>query len=812
MSEDRQIALEEESVSTGVARYNDRLSKLRARGQEDQTKPGFQLVRRALGPLTEAIEADRNVTRRGKVRTAVHLIKGLESEALAFHGLRAMVGCLLISPSYTKLVRIIGKSVVDEINFRRFQELEAKSHKMTQARIKRELGGERKVSIMKRMYSLSDITPVKWTAAEEVHVGVYILELLIAVTGWAKSVQRSEGRGKGRSKTPRMLEPTQEFLDWLEQAHDSIAGLSPMRMPMVVEPLPWTGPRGGGYLTDLGGTLSVVKSWNEVYLDALEEVDMPEVYDALNAIQSTPWRVNRFVLDTARAMWEEGVAVGSQGSESLPAREPLARMERPTQWQSNAEWKKEDFKGYQLWAQRASQVFEENRRLFSKRVSAQSKINLAAKFVDEERIYFPHQMDFRGRVYPVPAFLNPQGDDLAKGLLEFAEGKPLGEEGVAWLMVHIANCFGVDKVSFEERIAWTEAHMDALVDSGFDPVGGERFWMTADDPFLALAACRDLLGWTIEGDEYVSHLPIAMDGTCNGLQNFSALLRDAVGGKATNLVPQDKPADIYTEVMKLVEEKIREDAEAGKPEALRMDGFIDRKIVKQPVMTQPYGATLAGMRGQIEDAIRRGGNKPSIKVEDMWSTCGYVAEVTHDAIGRVVIAARATMDWLQETAKIAASEDYPLRWVTPVGLPVLQDYRQMEAERLLVHIDGLKSNVFIRNRGTKLDRRRQRSSISPNLIHSFDAAHMMKTVNLAAENGVSAFAMIHDSYGCHAADIPLLHQCLRAAFVDMYKPDLLAGFKEEIESQLPESLTLPDLPAHGDLDLDVIHESQYFFA
>lgn len=44
---------------------------------------------------------------------------------------------------------------------------------------------------------------------------------------------------------------------------------------------------------------------------------------------------------------------------------------------------------------------------------------------------------------------------------------------------------------------------------------------------------------------YMSHLPVHMDGSCNGLQHYAALGRDEAGGKAVNLLPSDKPQDVY---------------------------------------------------------------------------------------------------------------------------------------------------------------------------------------------------------------------------------------------------------------------------
>ena len=68
----------------------------------------------------------------------------------------------------------------------------------------------------------------------------------------------------------------------------------------------------------------------------------------------------------------------------------------------------------------------------------------------------------------------------------------------------------------------------------------------------------------------------------------------------------------------------------------------------------------------------------------------------------------------------------------------------------------------------KIDISEQTSSVSPNFIHSFDATHLVMTVNAAVAEGVSSFAMIHDSFGAHACDIPKLKGVLREQFVKLY--------------------------------------------
>nr|XP_034890006.1 DNA-directed RNA polymerase 2A-like [Populus alba] len=113
------------------------------------------------------------------------------------------------------------------------------------------------------------------------------------------------------------------------------------------------------------------------------------------------------------------------------------------------------------------------------------------------------------------------------------------------------------------------------------------------------------------------------------------------------------------------------------PDALRAKELInqvDRKLVKQTVMTSVYGVTYSGARDQIKRRLKERGITED---SDIFGCSCYAAKVTLTALGEMFEAARSIMNWLGDCAKIIASENEPVRWTTPLGLPVVQPYRKL---------------------------------------------------------------------------------------------------------------------------------------
>lgn len=571
-------------------------------------------------------------------------------------------------------------------------------------------------------------------------------------------------------------------------------------MPMLLPPVNWTGYNRGGYLFLPSYIMRThgAKQQRDV-VKRTPKKQLEPVFEALNTLGATKWRVNRNVLGVVDRIWASGGRLAD-----LVDRDDLPLPEEPDT---------DDETEIKKWKWKVKSLKKENRERHSQRCDIELKLAVARKMKDEEGFYYPHNLDFRGRAYPMHPYLNHLGSDLCRGVLEFAEGRPLGESGFRWLKIHLANVYGggVDKLSHEGRVAFTEKHVDDIFDSSDRPLEGKRWWLHAEDPFQCLATCMNLSEAlrSSSPETTISHMPIHQDGSCNGLQHYAALGRDKLGAAAVNLVEGEKPADVYSGIASRVIEIMRRDAEGdpltdpnAKHARLLVDQ-VDRKLVKQTVMTSVYGVTYIGARDQIKRRL-----KERCAIEDdgeLFAASCYAAKTTLTALGEMFEAARSIMSWLGDCAKVIAMKNHPVQWTTPLGLPVVQPYRKLGR-----HLIKTSLQVLTLQRETdKVMVKRQRTAFPPNFVHSLDGSHMMMTAIACKEAGLS-FAGVHDSFWTHPCDVDQMSKILREKFVELYEAPILENLLESFQKSFPK-LEFPPLPERGDFDLKEVLKSQYFF-
>lgn len=284
-------------------------------------------------------------------------------------------------------------------------------------------------------------------------------------------------------------------------------------------------------------------------------------------------------------------------------------------------------------------------------------------------------MDFRGRVYACPPHFNHLGDDIARALLLFGNGKPLGSKGLDWLKIHLINLTGLKKkCSIDERLAYANEIMADIFDSADDPLGGNRWWTRGDEPWQILACCQAIAEATRSPnhEEYICYFPVHQDGSCNGLQHYAALGRDSEGAKAVNLQSFDRPQDVYETVAALVERERLLDSQGDIPVAKALEGFVQRKVVKPTVMTYVYGVTRYGARLQICKKLK---DIETFPKESVWAASTYLMYKVFTSIQEMFTATRLIQSWFTDSANVlAGSLSSTVKWVTPIGFPVSQPY------------------------------------------------------------------------------------------------------------------------------------------
>ncbi|KAI8980813.1 hypothetical protein BDB01DRAFT_906773 [Pilobolus umbonatus] len=615
--------------------------------------------------------------------------------------------------------------------------------------------------------------------------------------------------------------------------------LHPRLLPMLVHPRPWLSFNSGGYLSTKSLCMRIKDSPEQLlYLQKASEQDrLAKVLAGLDVLGSTRWRVNKDVFKVILEVWNSGEKFADipplvEGHAPLPP--------KPANYET-------DPKAKFNWVSEVKQLQTNEKNNHSLRCDVNYKVETARAFLNLP-MFFPHNMDFRGRAYPMPPTLNHLGNDLCRGLLHFEEAKPLGERGWKWLKIHLANLYGFDKHSFSEREVFTENHLEDVFDSVDNPLTGNKWWVKADSPWQCLAACYEVASAVRSGnpEEFKSHLPIHQDGTCNGLQHYAALGGDLAGARAVNLMTGDKPADVYTGVADMVNEQINKQAAAGDEYAQLLKGNVSRKVVKQTVMTNVYGVTFVGARAQIENRLKEIPDLPKNKV---YALSGYLAKAVFASLGEMFHGAHKIQDWLTDSARRISKSvpletlqenglvpggpsksettlnDKPKRgkkkkltfsarnpsanqmssviWTTPLGLPIVQPYRRSGKKQVAT----LLQTIFIEDPDASrpVNSLKQSTAFPPNFIHSLDATHMLMSAVACHKKGMT-FASVHDSYWTHACDVDSMNEVIRDQFIELHSQpimeNLLNEFKERYKNfRVPVSTPID--PKTGDFqDID----------
>src|SRR5262249_53525406 len=207
-------------------------------------------------------------------------------------------------------------------------------------------------------------------------------------------------------------------------------------------------------------------------------------------------------------------------------------------------------------------------------------------------------------------------------------------DSAGWLEIAIANAFG-ERETWTERLKWATNNRDFIKDVIRDPGLIWRRGLKVKEPFQFVAACFEYVAAETYGPQYDTHLPIWLDASSNGLQHLAMMGHDKELAAMVNLntrtdgttevfatpdgeithmlayamnvdfareIPPAARAwrrqkeDVIVDVYRIVLAAARLGFDAARDSywLVRSDDEL-RAILKQPIMTLPYGVTKNGM-------------------------------------------------------------------------------------------------------------------------------------------------------------------------------------------------------------------------
>ena len=402
----------------------------------------------------------------------------------------------------------------------------------------------------------------------------------------------------------------------------------------------------------------LIKNWTEEDNDEFRTMIGQPWIKAVDNLQRTGWRINQRVYDAL--MDNKDSFVSSVPIEDNDAKEMKRRSK-------NVEW------GF---------------------------ITTKAKLLYEHDVFYQYmQADYRGRLYYSESFLNYQGSDLARGMMSFARGKPMTEDGLFWLAVHTASSFNqsynidelpkwcegeyqkylqeeglesisVDKFTLEDRVRWTNDNMNILIEMGRESIIAD----IAEKPVSFLACCFEWYDYqkaVKDNRIYISHLPVPVDGSNNGWQHLGAISKDSHTGRLVGLVPVDIQYDFYVQTAKQLYNLVTDDRLKCILDKMPMK-HIRKGISKRGSMTRAYSA---GAKKIAENMFF------DCKTEDFHLTygitqddCDKLSKLLIKAINMVCPGPLHTMAFLQ---KIAQYEIGEYKKFCPNGDVAGPEYKQL---------------------------------------------------------------------------------------------------------------------------------------
>lgn len=795
----------------GDARLSHQIKGASARGALTSSKVGARLFKNTIEKATEAlIELIKLQPERSKIAQTMERLHFDNKKRLLKYvtiGVKQIIDDYPQTRVAVSLACSIGRDIETELIIEDFK----KNHRAEfKYQVSRTDKWEFDTETVKRGYLRKQgkkLLPVEsvWDHKTRAMVGMFIIEACIKV-GLVEEVKI-----RNRNRRIHGIAPKQDVLEWIIKSNEALRERMPYWLPLKHVPNEYLNLYEGGYKSSIIRPRPVVKVKVAEQRVMLLKADMPVFFGCMTKLSQTAFMVNPVVLECFRAIWTAGGGVAGLPSIDLPQ----STLVQPAEDAPKIEWLRyREAKAIEKAANAKTNV--DRKKI--------ADLLMVLNHVGADPWYLPHQADARGRVYPLSVQLSWQSSNLERGLSMFADSREITSVGLRWLCIHAANCFGLDKLTLEQRVAWAMANKTLFVEIAKNPLGNKSVWLAADrgnKPWTFLAAAHDLGSYFIAkdaGKPYHSHLPVYVDASASGFQHMALLTCDETAAKKVNVYPNDFKADIYTDTANALLDKLAssEDEYAKwwcaffkeHPKAVRL-------LAKRPVMTTVYSLSPHSAReyvaGDLEDYLKSVGIDIKMWGTDNFKKTAYLSKALMTTIRETNPSAAHVMAFLRELAQVTANANIGFSWTTPSGFKAYQATNAIEATSIKFATGTRTKYYRLGNFTPKVSARQAKNSIAPNFIHSLDSALVHITVDKAWAKGVRGMACIHDSFGGLAEDMDLINDAIREAAAEMYSQPVLEKFVQEVLAQIgPSAIMDVEMPKRGSFDPRDVAFSKYF--
>nr|YP_010697841.1 hypothetical protein P1S03_mgp04 [Porodaedalea chrysoloma]WCF76802.1 hypothetical protein [Porodaedalea chrysoloma] len=579
----------------------------------------------------------------------------------------------------------------------------------------------------------------------------------------------------------------------------------PTRIPMICPPKPYKLEKGqeylGGYLlNDVSYTQPLIIE-NSNLVKQSKILDNNIIYDMVNNISSVAFSINQKVLDFILKNYKKyNLIIDPDFVHDLNNKTKLSIQES-----------------------KELESFNSIKRLES------NILGLANIFRNVSKFYIPVRLDYRGRIYCSSEYLNYQSVELAKALLQFAEGDKVfltDTLSINYLKIFGANCFGnkIDKLSFLDRIKWVDENKDNIIH--FE--NGELI-SKAENKLLFIAFCFEynnfLEAETNKFNYFISKLPIQLDATCNGFQHLTLLLNDLFLSVKLNLAKstwEDKPNDFYSFIALKIhnfftkELEINLNLDEQTRDSYRRCSLLstenNRMLFKKALMVIPYNATAFSIINYLKDQFNfikkdeyrlKNNNKIMLKEIDFIN----LNKALNLALFKDSPKLLNLLNYFKDVAKIANKLGIFIPWTLPSGLNVQQQFfaiKKVKVKPFIYTKDLLTLQIYDKN---AFNMRKQLKALMPNLVHSLDAASLALLIdNYFKEDTNKNFFAVHDCFAVTCNNVGKIISLLKLSYLNIYSDSnyILKFDKEFLDSII--NLFGPDCYSEKTRIIKIINE------